>query len=256
MALLSADLLALQRLAGNAAVAHLLRQQAPATDAGATATDGGSVPSSGAIGVRTHRPIADLVRDFRAMAAASRSKGYPIAADNLQHFLDGHGATKAVPLTWLRGFGVVTDAENKNQGRFEKQLDQQARALAAGATSTFADHWDAKISAGATTELFYASGASELSSAGTFSFTRIGSVVTITGIVEQRWHDPYDWNAKMGAYIPGFGIVSDNVGLDLTDAGAGHPYLLENRYTQTVSGTYTFTAKYRPNTSSYTWSGP
>lgn len=179
-----------------------------------------------------------------------------MAADNLVHFLDGHGAMRAVDVTWLRGFGVVTAAEDKNKSRFEDQLDRSARGMAIGATNSLSDHWDAVINAPQWTELYYASGASELSSAGNFGLSRAGSVVTITGAVEQRWHDPYDWNPGMGAYIPGFGSVSDDVGLDIRDAGAGHNYLLETRYRQTVSGTYTFTPWYRPNTSSYTWSGP
>ena len=60
----------------------------------------------------------------------------------------------------------------------------------------------------------------------------------------------------MSAWIPGHGTVSDDVGADLQDAGRGNEYLLENKYSQTVSGTYTIRPWYRPNSSSFTWSGP
>jgi hypothetical protein len=207
-------------------------------------------------GKRTGRPITDLEKEFRDMIRSAREKGYNVAADNLEHFLNGHGATRSVPLAWLRGFSVVTNAEKTNQGRFEDQLKKAAKKLAPGASTIFSDHWDKAFTAGLTEELYYASGTSELSSAGTFTLTRMGNTVTITGVVNQRWHDPYDWNPGAGAWIPGYGFVSDSVGLDLKDAGVGHDYLLENLYRQSVTGTYTIQAAYRPDTSSFTWTGP
>lgn len=107
-----------------------------------------------------------------------------------------------------------------------------------------------------TTELFYASGISQLRSNGTFNLSRAGRVVTMTGAVNQRWFDPYNWNPGSSAYIPGHGVVSDNMGLDLKDAGRGHDYLLENLYAQTLTASYLFQPWYRPNTSNFTWSGP
>jgi RHS repeat-associated protein len=208
------------------------------------------------VGARTHRPIADLEAEFRGLISGARSRGYSVAADNLEHFLTGNGATRSVPLGWLRSYSVVTEAEEKNHTRFENQLVERAKNLADGATVTLSDHWDAAIHASPFTELYYASGSSQLTSTGTFTLTRRGQTVTITGSVSQRWHDPYNWNPGMSAYIPGHGSVSDDVGLDLKDAGRGHDYLLENRYTQTLTGTYTIRPWYRPNTSSFTWSGP
>jgi hypothetical protein len=208
------------------------------------------------VGKRTGRPIADMERDFRDMIKKARTDGRKVAADNLEHFLDGKGAKFSVPLDWLRSFSEVTDAEDKNHKRFEDQLAKLAKGLAPGASITFSDHWDAVISAHKWHELFYASGISELSSTGSFTLTRNGDTVTITGTVSQRWHDPYDWNPGMAADIPGFGTVPDDVGADLKDAGLGHDYLLEDTYQQTVTGTYTITPRYLPDRSSFTWSGP
>lgn len=178
-----------------------------------------------------------------------------VAADNLEHFLTGGGALRSVPLGWLRGFAVVTAAERKNQRRFEGQLGDRAAALADGAGTSFADHWDAVVDAPMREELFYASGISQLRSEGSFSLTRAGSTVTVTGTVQQRWFDGYNWNPGSGAYIPGHGYVSDSVGLDLKDAGRGHDYMLENRYVQTVTGTVTV-RRFWFDSSTYTWAGP
>jgi hypothetical protein len=207
------------------------------------------------LGRRTGRPIADLEREFRELIAAARSRGYSVAADNLEHFLVGRGAKKSVPLDWLRSFRVVTAAETTNHERFERQLDEKAKPLADGAVTTHADFWDARVSAGMTTELFYASGVSQLKSTGTFTQSRTGRTVAITGTVNQRWFDPYNWNPGSGAWIPGHGTVSDDVGLDLKDAGVGSDYLLENSYVQEVAGTYRF-RRLIWNASEYVWSGP
>lgn len=237
-------LLALQRSAGNTAAAVVAQRQ--------------SVPPATAppVGARTGRPIADLEKEFRKLIASARGSGRNVAADNLENWLTGASNPKPVPLGWLRGFPVVTEAEEKNHRRFEDQLQKLARGMAPGATDSLTDHWDAKINAPMTVELFYASGVSQLTSNGSFTLVRTGGRVAITGTVEQRWFDPYNWNAGMGAFIPGHGYVSDDVGLDLKDAGRGHDYLLENRYTQTLTGTYTHRPWYLPNSVVWTWSGP
>lgn len=252
--------LALQRTAGNAAVTKAMsadalvftqRQTPPAPSSGGPAP----APPSAPVGKRTGRPIADLEKEFRDLIASARGAGYPVAADNLEHFLVGGGATKSVPLGWLRSYGVVSSAENTNHERFESQLDDKGKNLADGATDTLSDFWDAKISAWPFTELFYASGQSQLKSTGTFTLSRSGKIVTITGTVDQRWFDPYNWNPGSSAWIPGHGPVSDDVGLDLKDAGVGHDYMLENTYVQTLTGTYRF-RRVIWNASTYLWDGP
>jgi hypothetical protein len=252
-----ADLVIMQRTVGNQMVGQHVVQRQSAPPSGGASVAAPATP--GPVGARTRRPIADLEREFRGLIAAARSQGYPVAADNLEHFLTGHGATRSVPLSWLRSFSVVTEAEQRNQkgdGRFEDQLKNQAKKLAAGGSATFGDYWDAVIRAAALTELFYASGVSQLRSTGSFSLSRAGHVVTIAGTVNQRWFDPYNWNPGMSAWIPGHGVVSDEVGLDLKDAGRGHDYLLENLYVQRLTASYTIRPWYLPNSSTFTWSGP
>lgn len=251
-AALALQLRHLQQAAGNSAVTAMLQRQ--------SAVQGpGSGTAAPAKGKRTGRPLPDLERQFRDLISAARGKGYVVAASNLEHFLDGKGATRSVPMTWLRSFSAVTSAEIKNRqasGRFEDQLKTKARGLSDGSTTTFSDYWDAVVDASMTTELFYASGMSQLKSTGTFVLSRSGNTVLIGGDVQQRWFDPYNWNPGSSAWIPGHGSVSDDVGLDLKDAGIGRDYLLENKYKQTMVGWYRFTAWYMPNQFSATWDGP
>lgn len=258
----------LQGAVGNAAATTAMRswpvvatpEVGSATRPAVQRQDAGAPAAAPVLGSRTRRPIDDLEREYRALVTKAR-KLYPVAAGNLEHFLTGGGAKRSVPLAWLRDFDVVTAAEWKNQQRFvergrEGGLKVLAKKTADGTSTVLADHWDAVVDAPVTTELFYASGKSQLRSAGTFELARAGNTVTITGTVEQRWFDPYDWNAGAGAYIPGHGYMSDDVGLDLRDAGRGHDYLLENLYTQRLTGSYTIQPWYRPDSSTFSWTGP
>ena len=47
---------------------------------------------------------------------------FDVGADNLQHYLDGTGSTKIMPIAWLRSFTDVTNAEKVNQARFQASL--------------------------------------------------------------------------------------------------------------------------------------
>lgn len=270
---LATDVIRLQRLAGNAAVSHALNRTVlpPASTPTALAlartaavqrqTGSSSAPTTPAtasspVGRRTGRPIDDLEREYRSLIAMAREQGRTVAADNLEHFLTGGGRTRSVPLPWLRSFTRFIDAERRNQERFENQLKRRARGLADGSTDSLKDYWDAVVDGSVFTELFYASGMSQLRSTGAFSLARVGRVVTISGTVAHRWFDDYNWNPGSGVFIPRHGFVSDDVGLDLRDAGRGHDYLLENLYTQTLQGQYTINPWYLPDTSTFTWSGP
>jgi len=263
------ELLALQASVGNQAVARALvlardrgsatGSQAPGHDAGAPSTDAGTTTAPDA-GTAT-APDADLETRldaiesrYRGMVTAARADGKTVAADNLEHFLDGGGGTRTLGVPWLRGFDVVTGAERTNQGRFEKSLNDQANAMSDGETRTFTDHWHRQFTASVTTELYYASGTSTLKSTGTFTLTRAGDVVTITGTVQQHWYDPYDWHAGLGAFIPGVGAVSDADALLLERHGRAASYEMEADWTQTVSGTISIGTLW--NSEEFTWSGP
>lgn len=218
-------------------------------DAGAPAA---APPAAEPVGARTKRPLSELEKQYRDIIAGAE-KGHPVAAGNLKHFLDGGGATRPMSITWLRTFSAFTSAERKNQIRFEDQLRAKAKALKDGESITFADHWDAKVDASMVTELYYASGISQLRSKGSFTLSRKGTRVTIDGTVQQRWFDPYDWNPGQSAWIPGTGTISDDVGLDLKDAGRGKNYMLESLYSQTLTGTYDIEPWYLPDSDTFTW---
>jgi len=149
-------------------------------------------------------PKADEIRNrYKEMIADARKKGKGFAADNLQYFIDGKGGTKNVSLSTLNQFGAFKTAVSRNQSRFEKQAIAVAYGLKDGETREVNDYWDAVVDPGGFSELFYASGKSQVTSKGKIKVTRKGNEIIVEGVVENTWQDPYNWNPGMSANIPG-----------------------------------------------------
>jgi hypothetical protein len=231
---------------------------APGKAAAAAATTGGSAGSST---LPCCNPCADtkavdaVVQKYKDMIAKARKDGYNVAADNLEHWLKGSGTSTNPSASWLRGFSDVTDAERVNQGRFEQSLLNEAYKLNDGQTTTFRDYWDRQLTGGLATELFYASGTSTITSSGSFTLSRTGDTVTITGSVYHRWHDPYDWHDGLGAYIPGFGVISDSDALLVEQCRGAKPFRMGSDWKQTVNGKLTI-KNWWPDSSEFNWKGP
>ncbi|HEY8482035.1 MAG TPA: hypothetical protein VIL71_19585 [Spirillospora sp.] len=185
---------------------------------------------------RTGLPAEELDALFRSIIAQSRTV-HPVAADFLDHFMDGAGQTRTMSQRWLRSFRVIRRAERKNQRRFERQLAREARRLRDGDSTWLNDHWDARINAFIGTELFYVSRMSLLRSQGSFVLTRNGREVKVSGTVRHHWVDPYDWDRGRWVYIPRHGFVPIAVGRDLVEADEARNFLMESRHVQTLEGT-------------------
>ena len=185
---------------------------------------------------RTGKPIPELADLFHSIVADSRDI-YPMAADFLNHFMSGGGASRTMSVRWLRSFKVIKKAERRNQRRFERRLAQEARPLGDGASTWVHDHWDVRINAFIGTELFYVSRMSQLRSEGSFVLTRTGPEVAVSGTVRHHWFDPYDWDRGRWVYIPRHGFVPIAVGRDLVDADEARNFLMESRHVQTLTGT-------------------
>jgi hypothetical protein len=196
-----------------------------------------------------------IAQTYREMIASARKKGYHVAADNLQRFLDGAGGTKQLDVPWLRGFDATVGAERVNQVRFEDSLSKVAKTMDHGQHKTFEDHWDRLFTASQFSELYFASGTSTIHSAGKFDLEGIENIVHIGGSAKHHWYDPYDWHEGLGAYVPGFGNVSDEDALLLQKYRGAKPFMMEADWAQQLSGTYT-RRNYWFDSSLYAWSGP
>lgn len=197
-----------------------------------------------------------ITKSYKQMISAARKKGHNVAADNLQRFIDGTGGTKIESQSWLRSFGAITSAERVNQERFEESLSKLALKLGKGKTATHSDYWDRQLTGSQFKELYYASGTSTITSTGKFTLTRRGDKITITGSVDHKWHDPYDWHAGLTAYIPGFGSISDADALLLQKHRGAKPFDMESSWTQKFSGTYIIDDFLYFDYVDYKWTGP
>lgn len=185
----------------------------------------------------TEEELDAIVSRYNGMIAGARAVGYNVAADNLEHFLIGKGTTRTLSSSWLRGYSEITDAEETNHKRFQESLIKKADTLKDGDSITFSDYWDRSLYAKGMNELFYASGGSTITSKGDFTLTRKGKIVTITGSVNQHWHDPYDWHPGLGAFVPGYGNVSDEDAILLQTYRGAHSYEMISDWQHSVSGT-------------------
>lgn len=179
---------------------------------------------------------------YESMIFAARGLGANVAADNLQRFLEGTGspAPGAEPLLsadFLRGHFAVRAAERVNQERFERTLKKIAGEMKDGETREFTDYWDRAFMAFPISELYYASGTSQLTSKGTFELSKTGDKVTVRGHVDHRWHDDYNWNKGALAEVPGFGKVSDDDALLLKQYRGAKDFEMVTEWQQTVTGT-------------------
>lgn len=199
--------------------------------------------------------LDQIEQRYRNMIEKARGRGWNIAADNLQRFLDGTGGTKTLEVSWLRGFSAVPAAERANQERFQRSLTKQAYELTDGETRRFSDYWHRQLTGGITTELFYASGTSTIRSLGNFTLKRDGKVITIEGAVEHHWYDPYDWHADLAAYIPGFGSVSDKDALLLQQHRGAKEFQMNADWPQTVQGSIEIVDWWFDSVD-YIWRGP
>lgn len=199
--------------------------------------------------------LNEITTSYMDMIRSARSRGYHVAADNLQHFLTGSGAKRTISVAWLRGFSEITSAEEVNRSRFEESLHNLAISMPSGTSRNLNDYWDRSLTGGITTELYYASGTSTITSTGEFVLTKNGDNVTISGTVSHHWWDPYDWHANLSALIPGHGVISDADALLLQRYRQASPFPMESDWTQTLSGTIEV-INWFPDNVNLVWTGP
>jgi hypothetical protein len=193
-------------------------------------------------------------RNYEDFVKKGRQKGMNVAADNLEYWLVGEGNPKTLSVNWLRSFDSVKSAETENKDRFENDIKQRAVKMPDGKSEVFGTRWDRVVHASPTTELFYASGISQITSYGRFTLSRIEKTIHVEGKVKHQWRDPYNWNAGQSAYLPGIGNIPDDDALALQKAGIGHDYLLMSDWMQTVTGTVEIGFIY--DSTNLNWNGP
>jgi RHS repeat-associated protein len=198
--------------------------------------------------------LDEIQQKYRDMITSARSKGKNVAADNLEYFLSAAGGVRVLDWRWLRGFDSVIDAEKANQDRFLGETIKKAARN--GSAGTILDWWDSTQTASRFSELYYASGTFTVTSYGKFEVScEKDGKINFKGIVDHFWWDPYDWHLGLAAYIPGFGVISDEDAVKLESAGRAASFQMQSEWTQTVEGSYDYN-KFWFDASEANWSEP
>lgn len=181
------------------------------------------------------------IREQYEKMIANASVIGPVAADNLQRFINGVGGTKRIEVSWLRDFSAIQDAESRILGYTEgdKNLKKWVTGLKNGDKVNKSDYWDADIREyNMFSQLSYASGASDMRGDVSMKLTREQDVVSIEGTVDIKWSDRYDWNKGMSFYVPGSGTISDDDGIYLKRCGGAKDFDMLATWQFTYTGEY------------------
>lgn len=185
--------------------------------------------------------VTKLTGKYNRMIISARAAGKNKAADNLQHFLMGTGSSKNYEASWLRGFEPVRDAENRILKYVEKgNLKKWIASVDKNTTIEKSDHWDADIySYNPWSELTYASGASDIKGNVDFTLTRgDDDLINVSGKVNIKWSDSYDWNKGEDFSIPGFGKVDDDDAIYLEKYGGAKSFKMDGKWGFDFKGKY------------------
>ena len=185
------------------------------------------------------RLLEEIIDDYRKMIAAARALGFDVSASNLEHFLGASGAELTLDSNWLQGYGPVKDAIAFNKGgknRFDTQIQNALDSLAPGQSTTLTDYWHRNLYATHFTDLYFASGGSNIRSEGNFTIAKAADGTPIvTGTIVHNWSDPYDWHNGLAAYVPGFGNVQDSDGNCLIENGKGKTFNMRSSWSEPYS---------------------
>lgn len=172
--------------------------------------------------VPTAAGLTELHNNIQTGINKAREKGYNVAADNLQRWLNGTGGIKNESLDFLKQSSIFNDKRADIRSWFETKENSKglnlkivAQKLKDNESTTFSEFWEASVSGESISlnederDLFFAWGTSTLKGTGNFTLTRNGNEITVSGSIEYTWKDKYNWEPGCSVYIPGVGNVED-----------------------------------------------
>lgn len=223
-----------ERIAASLEKKRLREMQEEASDAGARPNDPATPP-----GV----DLDKIEQSLRAKVSLWRTTGLTLAAEFLEHFMDGDGVRRAFEREEYESLSHLLDAEETNRRRFVTMFLGKFEGIPTLETVTrrnlvdqilsqgkdvFEDSWEVafKLTPDATSDfgskarqlgnaLFHpdiavSTGSSSLWSKGEFVLHRDGGVLRIEGEVRHMWNDVYDF--KDGQIFNAEGFAMQEIG--------------------------------------------
>lgn len=184
--------------------------------------------------------VNSIRENYVKMITGAHALGMHVAADNLEHFMNGNGEPRTLPSDWLRSSEEIARGEDalKNDV-MNTNLAKWVYAVPDGKAITKTDHWDKQIYAtGYLSDLAYASGGSNLGGDVTMKLSRKGNIISAEGVYDINWRDRYHWTVGKSFDVPGFGTVKDEDGLFLQQYGGAKPFDMNSNWKLRFKGSY------------------
>lgn len=181
-----------------------------------------------------HRPDDPLKRGLAkvdSMIAAGRLV-YPVASQNLQHWLDGRGRDRVLPATSFATQTFFIDhLVRKHRPKFVAGAERRLAGKEVEPGRPFEMEWTDSVVAPALSDFYFALGGFTVHSRVKAQVAVDAARATLRFLTWQgEISDDYDWDAGKSTLIPGIGRVTDDEMLAMERAGYGMAYKIKSAW--------------------------
>jgi len=171
---------------------------------------------------------------LKAIIIVGRQQGYPVAADNLQHYLSGSGTPRRLDPEWLKSQQPIADAIAKSTAELADKIYDAAYKLREGETKEIKLTTNERIFPYENTDLYYASNQSKLDTTSIFKLRALQVPrVAVRGEIVYRWHDTYDWHKGLSVTLEWRGLSvnwKDEYSEELKESGRAKEFRMESTW--------------------------
>ncbi|MCC7337353.1 MAG: hypothetical protein IT422_19870 [Pirellulaceae bacterium] len=203
---------------------------------GSTTSGGGSGGSSGSGATATPQgeTVDQLVERYRSMVATGRSIA-PMAADNLEYWLNAQGGTKVIPAHHFQNSSAVNShLRTKHRSVFLSQFDPNKgivpRLRRTPVLPTYQMTWEDSTYANLLTDLYFGLGGFTVKSIVDVEVTK--GAGNMWQVVFKKWtaqvFDDYNWDAGKSVVVPGWGTIQDTDAIRVEQAGRAKSFLIQS----------------------------
>lgn len=179
-----------------------------------------------------------LRKQYHDIVKHGRKYGANWAANMLEHWMQGSGEDLIIPMNLLKRYKLITNAEKKIQEKILMGIKKRVIKAIQDGEKIYYLAWEEGLSAFLTSELFYASGSSNLVGRIKAKINKNLNNISVEGVLEYHWADPYDWHIGFKAWIPGVGNINDADASKYEDAGCAKSFGMYSFWHQSFSAQY------------------
>ncbi len=183
----------------------------------------------------------DIDRDFAfrkltRIANKGAEHGFKFASHNLKHFLGNTGNPVNVNRKFLLSDSSVLALIRSNINMIAGSKKFTDTSLKIGESMSRTVYYEDSADADALTDLYFGSGGYTIRTTVDVTIKRTGLITyEVSGTMTNHWSDLYDFHSGLGVYIPGEGMVPDEYGDALQNAGRARRFDMNSKWTTKFS---------------------